>query len=62
MSHISRSVISSFGIQHYKVDYDIILMFGMTELKAQLCWKENVSYSTYIQISCHITHGQKIGY
>jgi len=41
MSHISRSVMSSFGIQHYKVDYDIILMFGMTELKAQLCWKEN---------------------
>ena len=25
------------------VDYDIILLFGMTELKAQVAWKENVS-------------------
>ena len=27
----------------YSVDYDIILLFGMTELKAQIAWKENVS-------------------
>jgi hypothetical protein len=27
----------------YRVDYEIILLFGMTELKAQLAWKENVS-------------------
>jgi hypothetical protein len=27
----------------YKVTYDIILLFGMTELKAQIAWKENVS-------------------
>ena len=26
-----------------RVDYDIILLFGMTELKAQVAWKENVS-------------------
>jgi len=25
----------------YKVKYDIILLFGMTELKAQIAWKEN---------------------
>jgi len=25
----------------YKVDYDIVLSFGMTELKAQVAWKEN---------------------
>jgi hypothetical protein len=24
-------------------DFDIILLFGMTELKAQLAWKVNVS-------------------
>jgi hypothetical protein len=27
----------------YRVDYDIVLLFGMTELKAQVTWKENVS-------------------
>ena len=27
----------------YKVDYEIILLFGMTELKAQIAWKEKVS-------------------
>ena len=27
----------------YRVDYDIILLFGMTELKAQIAWNENVS-------------------
>ena len=25
------------------MDYDIVLLFGMTELKAQVAWKENVS-------------------
>ncbi|KAF8805180.1 hypothetical protein BYT27DRAFT_7192857 [Phlegmacium glaucopus] len=25
----------------YRVDYDIVLLFGMTELKAQIAWKEN---------------------
>jgi len=25
----------------YIFDFDIILLFGMTELKAQLAWKEN---------------------
>ena len=28
---------------YYEVDYDIILLFGTTELKAQVAWKENVS-------------------
>ena len=27
----------------YRVDYDVILLFGMTELQAQLAWMENVS-------------------
>ena len=27
----------------YSVNYDIILLFGMTELKAQVAWTENVS-------------------
>ena len=27
----------------YSVDYDIILLLGMTELKVQIAWEENVS-------------------
>ena len=27
----------------YLVKYDVILLFGMTELQAQVAWKENVS-------------------
>jgi hypothetical protein len=27
----------------YTLDYDIILLFGMTELKAQIAWEKNVS-------------------
>ena len=27
----------------YRVDYEIIILFGMTELKAQIAWKEKVS-------------------
>jgi hypothetical protein len=28
---------------YYKADYDVIFSFGLTELKACLSWKENVS-------------------
>ena len=28
---------------YYKVDYELIMLFGGTELKVQLAWKENVS-------------------
>lgn len=30
------------GIQFYRQDYSIVLLFGLTELKAQIAWKENV--------------------
>lgn len=26
----------------YKANFDIVLLFGLTELKAQVCWKEKV--------------------
>jgi hypothetical protein len=29
--------------QYYRMEFDIILSFGLTELKAQVCWEENVS-------------------
>ena len=39
---LPRSKVTGGGI-FYRVEYDIVLLFGMTELKAQLAWKENVS-------------------
>ena len=27
----------------YRADYDIVLLFGMTELNAQIAWEEEVS-------------------
>ena len=35
----------------YRVDYDIILLFGMTELNAQIAWKEKVSGRSIKRIS-----------
>ncbi|KAG1878471.1 hypothetical protein C8R48DRAFT_768032 [Suillus tomentosus] len=29
------------GLQFYRQEFSIILMFGLTELQAQLCWKED---------------------
>lgn len=31
------------GQTYYILNYHVVLLFGMTEFKAQLCWKENVS-------------------
>jgi len=27
---------------YYRIDYEIVLLFGLTELKAMVAWKENV--------------------
>ena len=36
------------GLQYYRKEFDIILLFGMTELKAQLAWIEDVSLWFFI--------------
>ena len=28
--------------QYFRLDYDLVLLFGLTELKAQVAWKEGV--------------------
>ena len=28
---------------YYRIDYDLVFLFGWTNLKVQLAWKENVS-------------------
>ncbi len=44
LSHVPKPGIYSHYIHdlYYKVDFDIILLFGLTELKAFIAWKENV--------------------
>ena len=32
------------GAKYYTVSYDIVLLFGLTELKAQIAWTQNVSH------------------
>ena len=41
------------GGSFYRLDYDIVLLFGMTELKAQVAWKEKVSCYSYV-VSIHL--------
>ena len=40
LTPLSKS--SGEGI-YYRIDYEVILLFGLTELQAMVAWKENVS-------------------
>jgi hypothetical protein len=40
---------------YYKVDYELIMLFGGTELKAQLAWKENVSFVSFLSLDVELT-------
>ena len=31
------------GVPYYRIDYKVVLLFGLTELKAQISWMENVT-------------------
>ena len=33
------------GVVYYNLYFDVVLLFGLTELKAQIAWIENVSLS-----------------
>lgn len=47
-SQLCKTLTLKRGLQgqwYYRLDYDIILSFGLTELKAQTAWLENVSES-----------------
>ena len=39
------------GDVYYEVEYEIVLMFGLTEFKAQVVWKENVRFNS-MQYEC----------
>jgi len=37
----------------YRLDYEIVLLFGLTELKAVVAWKEHVRLSLFtVKITC----------
>ena len=46
LSHLSNTsnvqTLSSRSGVFYKVDYELVMLFGGTEIEAQLCWKEDV--------------------
>ena len=33
------------GATYYTLNFDVILLFGLTELKAQIAWIENVGFT-----------------
>lgn len=40
------------GQVYYQLDYDVIVLFGLTELQAQLGWKTKVSYEAIPRVIC----------
>ena len=52
LSHINPFPLSRSDEEqgnYYRIDYDLVFLFGWTNLKVQLAWKENVS-----SISMHL--------
>lgn len=35
---------------HYEVEFEVALLFGLTELKAQLVWRENGVEKRWVQL------------
>ena len=46
--------IATYNGSYYKIKYDIVLSFGLTELAAQFAWEENVSYE-YVSLQLGLT-------
>ena len=42
LAHSLRPRVAPDGSVHYRIKYDVILLFGLTELKAQISWKHEV--------------------
>ena len=46
LSHLPLTPLrGSQGGTYYRVDYDVVLLFGLTELKAMIAWEEEVRLS-----------------
>lgn len=49
---------------YYQIEFDIVLLFGLTELKAQIAYVENVSkhYSSFARLGFHTIFLQLLGH
>ncbi|KZP02654.1 hypothetical protein FIBSPDRAFT_770389, partial [Athelia psychrophila] len=55
-SHVADAAeprIGRHGGVYYEIGYSIVLLFGLTELKAQICWVEHVS--SQLLVVAHVT-------
>lgn len=51
MSEVADAAKPRHGRQgeiYYEIDYETVLLLGLTELKAQICWLENVMSTKYL--------------
>ena len=45
-----------FGKVIYQLDFDVIIFFGLMELKAELGWKTNVRFQSYILLNVYFIY------
>ena len=48
------------GMQFFRQQFSIVLMFGLTELEAQISWKEDVSHLLWCTV-CKLNHMRTTG-
>jgi hypothetical protein len=54
-SVMAKALVPKYGLRgerYYRQDFSVILLFGLTELKAQISWIEDVSFITVYP--CHV--------
>ena len=49
-SKLQRPKIRNPRGSHYEVSFEVVLLFGLTELKAQLLWKEGGIEKRWVQL------------
>ena len=40
---------------YYRIDFDVVLSLGLTEIKAYIAWKESVNLLLYLRLTCDLT-------
>jgi hypothetical protein len=54
------------GVRYYSQDFNVVLLFGLTELKAQIAWMEDVGRPLVLSVwfadsRSIIGYGEKVG-
>ena len=56
-SVLNRTLKRTTGaVPHFRIDYDVVISFGLTELRAEICWMENVSLRYGTWNAAHVSH------